>query len=405
VKRNLCGFAGLLFLSLTILWGTASASVNPKIILQNYTLSGPVIPGHEIDMTLFLRNIDTSNCGSMVGVQLSASYPISIEQNDAQYLGTICPYEANHTATFRIMIDPLAQAGTYPVSVMTTYEKDYDKFSESNLINLRVAGVPNFSASVISSNPVDVYPGDTAQVTVNFQNNGAGQAESAAVTLESPPGLEVKWAGSQQGLGPIPSHGSASATFTIEAAKHAPPGTYLLNATLEYYGEDGQPASESFMLDMPVLKKAEFSAGTEKNAPFVAGEDRDVVITLTNTGSEEARKLKVSIMPVFPFSTDGTIRYIDSLMPGEQKDLVYVVHVDQDGTAGAQTAGLVIDFEDPQGKTFTDTIDVPFTIVEKGIVYYLVTYWPLIAVVIIAAVVFRNRRKISARLAKKRPKK
>jgi hypothetical protein len=401
---NACKKAGLLLIILSVFWGTASASVNPKIIIDNYTLSEtPAVPGHEVILNLHLRDIDTSNCGSMVQVQLSASYPLSIDGSDMQHLADICPDYGNATATFKLIVDPLAQTGTYPVSVVTTYEKDLDKFSESNIINMRVGGAPDFSASVTSSNPVNVYPGDDATVTIKFQNNGAGQAESASATLTAPAGVDVKWAGSTQQMGSIPSRGSASATFSVEAAKDALPGTYYLNATIEYYGEDRFPASQSFSLEMPVLKKADFTADTRDQ--FVAGEDMDVTIILKNTGSEEARKLKVRIMPIFPFSTDGTVRYIDSLGPGEEKGLNFVVHVDQDGTAGTQTAGLIIDYEDSQGKKFTDTIDVALTVAEKDVAYYLLTYWPLIVLLLIAIIVIRNRKQISGRLAKRRPAK
>ena len=46
--------------------------------------------------------------------------------------------------------------------------------------------------------------------------------------------------------------------------------------------------------------------------------------------------MEVRIEPLFPFSTDGTVRYIESLRPGETQNLTYVITVDKDATAGGQ---------------------------------------------------------------------
>lgn len=410
MKVRKSGYGMMAFLAavvfLQLMCGTASAAaVNPKLVLEKYNLSEtPAMPGHEITLTLHLSNIHT-NCASTVSVQLSASYPVHVEGSDMQYLGTICPGDdENGTAVFKLAVDPLAMTGTYPIAVLTAYEKDLDKFSESNTINMRVGGAPSFAVSVASSNPVDVYPGDEAAVTLKFQNNGASQAEATRVKLTAPEGLEVKWAGSEQQLGPVPPRSSASATFFIEAAKSTEAGTYMLNATLDYSSEDGTPAHESFLIGMVVSKRAEFAANTDKNSPFFSGDDRSITVTLKNTGSEEARNLKVRIMPIFPFSTDGTVRYVDFLMPGEEKDLVYVVHIDKDGTAGGQAAGLIIDFEDPQGKKFTDSIDLLLKVSDKDAVYYIMIYWPLIVLAVIAVLAFRKRKEILQKIAKRRAK-
>ncbi|VVB60989.1 NPCBM-associated, NEW3 domain of alpha-galactosidase [uncultured archaeon] len=389
-----------MLLSFSLFAGIGHASVNPKLVLENYTLSeDPALPGTDVVLKLSLANIDTSNCADRVSVQLSTSYPVSIDGSDMRYIGSICPNDLeNGTVSFRLPIDPLAQTGTYPVSVLTTYEKDYNKFSESNTVNLHVGGAPSFTASVISSSPVDIYPGDDASITVNFQNNGASAADSAHISLAAPDGIDVKWAGSEQELGTIPARASALATFRIEAAKNTAPGIYPINATLKYLGEDKTSASQSFSLGMPLHQKAEFSADAKKNGPFVAGDDREIAITLKNTGSEEAKKLKIRIMPVFPFSNDGTVRYIESLAPGEEKDVVYMIHVDKDGTPGDQTAGMLIDFQNPQGKRFTDSIDLSLSLRPKNLGYYLGTYWWVIALLLIAAYIVKRRPEILRKL-------
>jgi uncharacterized membrane protein len=384
------------------LCGTAYAA-NPNIILGNYTLSeNPPMPGDNVDLGLKLMNVNSTICANNVAVQLSTSYPVSINGNDKQYLGDICVNNYS-IATFNLVIDSLAQTGTYPISVITTYESNYNEYSESNIINLVVGGAPSFAASVVSSNPIDIYPGDDAAITIKLQNNGANEAKATNISLTAADGLKVKWAGSQQELGTIPSQGSASATFYIEAAKNAIPGIYSINATLNYLSESKNPASQNLSFNMPLLAKADFNADAGKTT-FVAGQKKDVTIALTNTGFEEARKIKVRIMPIFPFSTDGTVRYVDSLKPGEEKDLNFVVQVDKDGTAGKQVVSLFIEFENPQEKQFTDSADLSLSVVNKGFVYFITTYWIFILIIAIVVLLVIKRRQISTWMAKRRAK-
>jgi len=385
-----------LVLLVSLFAGTGNAAVNPKLILADHSVSeDPALPGHTVTLKLQLENIDNINCADMVTVQSSASYPLSISGSDIQYIGSICPESGgNGTASFTIPVDSVATTGTYPVSVITTYEKDASTFSESNIINLRVGGEPSFTASVASSNPVDIYPGDSASIKVAFQNSGAGRADSARVTLTAPNGIDVKWAGSSQELGTIQARGIASATFQIEAQKNAAPGTYKLSALLEYLDENKNSSSQRFDLNVPIKQNAEFGADAGTSGQLFAGETKDVSITLTNTGTEIAKKLKVKIMPLFPFSTDGTVRYIDSLAPGESKTLDYEVTADKEGTAGDQIAGLLINYENADGEKFSDSIDLSLSVKSKGLTYYLLTYWWIIALALIAAYFAKRRGKV-----------
>ena len=386
--------SALVFVAL--LCGIVSASLNPKVQLQNYSLSeAPAQPGSEVNLTLMLKSIEWDNCAERTSVQIITSYPLSVEGPDTQYLGTLCflyPPE-NGTVTFTLPVDSLGQPGTYPVTVITNYEKRFSKFTESNTINVRVGGSPSFTASVASSQPADIYPGDSAQVTVVFQNGGTGRAEAVRAAFSASDGIEVKWAGSSQELGQVASHGSASSTFTIEVPKDTAPGNYSLYANLSYVSSEGNGVSaQSFAFEIPISKKAEFEASADKSAQLIAGRDAGLSISLRNMGSTEARKLKVMIRPVFPFSTDGTVRYIDSLAPGKAENLTYLIHIDKDGTPGEQIAGLLIEFEDKEGKKFSDSIDFSMMVKTRSFEESIGDYWYVgaIAGVIVIIVILKK---------------
>lgn len=376
-----------LLLCAMLLFGIAFASVNPKVQLQNYTLSEyPSQPGHTVFLTLHTQSMEPDNCAERVAVQLSVSYPLSVIGSDTQYLESFCYRDPQGKGdfTFALLVDNLATSGTYPISIATTYEKRFTKLSESNAINLRVGGSPSFSAAVSSSSPIDIYPGDSAQVKVNFQNTGSSRVASARATASSS-GIEVKWAGKTYDLGEITARSSASALFTIEAPKDLPSGSYPLHVLLEYTGEDKLNGSAQFDFTVPIKPKAEFAAHSADGA-LLPGQKREVKIALKNTGSQEARKLELRIKPLFPFSTDGTVRYLESLKAGEEKNLTYLITVDKDATSGEQLIGLLVDFEDPLGKKFSDSADFAMPVRSPTLTEEMLSYWYIGALALIAAV-------------------
>ena len=386
-------FLGAMLAAVLLLSGLLSASVSPKMELVNYSLSeDPVQPGHTLLLTLHLKSIEPDNCAEVVSVQLTTAYPLSIDGSDTQYLGTLCANDSDaaSTAVFRLPVDNLAASGTYTVAVATNYEQRFSKFSEANTLNIHVAGTPRLLASVAASNPLDIYPGDEGTITVAIDNAGNAMAQSVRASFSSGSPLEVKWAGAQQGIGAIPGRSSANAVFSVEAPKNLPAGTYPVYMHLTYADENQSAQTADFTFEVPVKPKAEFRAA-EGDGGLLAGSSVDVPITLTNTGSQEARRLKVNIQPLFPFSTDGTVRYVDSLMPGQSVNLTYTITVDKQATDGQQTLTLLTNFEDPAGKKFSDSADFSLNVREPTQTELAYRYWYVFAIALLVILLLARR--------------
>jgi hypothetical protein len=395
-RMNIANIAMVIATIMIALTGVSFASLNPKLQLMNYSISEvPAQPGHAVNLTVVFKSLNWDNCAEQTSIQLAVSYPLSIDGSDTHYLGDLCSRDPDErsTTSFILPVDPLAQSGTYQAMVVSSYQQKFAKYSDSNTINLRVGGAPSFTASISASQPVDIYPGDLAYITVAFQNNGSGRAESARVNFTASEGIEIKWAGQTQELGRIQPRGSAAATVAVETPETLDPGTYKLYVTLDYASEDKTKQSDSFAFDLPLAKKAGFSVSDGSSGDMPSGDDIPVRLTLTNSGHDEAKAVKARVKPIFPFSTDGTIRYVDSLKPGESTELTYTIHVDKDATVGKQLLSLLIDFEDSSGKTFSDTADFSLSVKQKSVVDRLVELWYLWASVALVIIVIAARRK------------
>jgi len=87
------------------------------------------------------------------------------------------------------------------------------------------------------------------------------------------------------------------------------------------------------------------------------------------------------------------VRYIEKLAPGETQNLTYVITVDKDATTGGQLIGLLIDFEDPQGKKMSDSASFAMPVRVPTLAEEAASYWYVGALVLAAAVIFLARRK------------
>jgi hypothetical protein len=372
------------YVMVALFFGLAFASVNPKVELVNYSVSeSPLTPGHVVALSLQLQSIEWDHCAENVAVQLSTPYPLSIDGPDTQYLGKLCFNDGPEagTVTFNLPVDSLAQAGTYQVAVSTTYEKSFSKFSESNTVNLRVGGTPELRVTVLSSSPVDIYPGDSATVTMSIYNSGNDRAESVLASLDAPSGITVKWSAAAQEAGTIASNSASSVKFDIETDKNASPGDYTLRMHVDYSASNGSKRGINYNFAIPLKQKAEFSA-IGSAAPLYIGETQQAQVEVRNTGTEAAKKLKIRIHPAFPFSSDGTIRYVDSLAPNESVLLNYTITIDTTADPGsAQSLGVLVDYENAQGKAFEDSSDFFYTTTTRTLEEQVRSHWYIVALV------------------------
>lgn len=379
--------------------GLANAAVDPNVVLSNYSISSmPVVPGQMVNITLTFTNIVSTPCAQQVSVQLADSYPLSINGPDTQYFNhDLCQNDnsTNDTLVFQVPIDPLATTGTYPISINAVYQKDFLKYSTSNTVYVKVIGQTELTANVISTNPIDVYPGDPASLSVQFSNIGNGPIESTIAFLTSNSAFEVKWPGSTQQVGQIQPYSSSQATFYVEAPKNLPAGIYPLNLSVTYMDEFNESKTQYFSLNFPVKPKAEFVASSSDT--LVINQNDLTSLSLTNTGSQAARKVKIAIQPVYPFGTDGTIRYVEDLEPGQTVNFTYLISVDKQATEGQQILTLSINYENPNGRKFSDTADFALTVRSPTLIEQVMGYWYLLVAAVLILIFVVRKRMSSAK--------
>jgi len=386
-------FLNLLFASI-ILSALAYADIRPNVVVSDFTLKDGAYVGKKFVLSANLVNTEPSSCAKSITSSIDAGAPFIMDGISTLSIGDLC-YGGNKVVDFPLKVDPTGTGGFYQLKVVNNYESNgFIQFSTSNTLNIFVNGSPEINANIINSNPVDIYPGDTGTLTVKLENDGGFRAQSLSASMKADNPIEVKWSKSFDSVELLDARQSKTMEFSVEVPKNAEAKIYPLTMEIVYYDENMEKQAKTFNFDFYVKKKAQFATIDAGSDTLYANQNlRSVKISLKNTGTDAARKIKAKILPQFPFSTDGSVRYIDMLDAGNSAPVYFSVDVDKDANPGKYNLDLLLDFEDAQGKKFQDTAQVALDVNRKGIIRAVfIDYWLLWLIVLaVGAIIYRRK--------------
>jgi hypothetical protein len=385
---------GIILIMLLVVVLPVYASSRPNVVVSGFGVKeGEANVGKDATLVVNLTNIGTLTCANAVTTNIEAHSPFILQGISTISVGDIC--EGTRSIEFPLKIEPNAIGGTYPISITNSYESiTFVQFTTTNVINLYISGSPNINAYVTSSQPLDIYPGDTATIAINLENNGDYQAEVVNAVMTAPQPIEVKWSKSVNAVALLGPKQTTTMEYSIEIPKDAKATTYPLTLEVSYQDENLNAQSKTFTFTMQVKDKADFETKDVGSTPLYANQNkRNVRFSVKNVGTDSAYKVRTRIQPQFPFSMDGSLRYIDAVKVGESQPLEFTVDVDKDATPGRYVLDVLLDFEDLQGRKFEDTTQIGLTVNETTWPRAVfINYWYAWAVLVIIVVIVLSRK-------------
>ena len=376
--------------------GIVYADVRPNIAVSEFGIQEDAYVGKDFTLSVKLTNTEPSTCAKSVTSSIDAGFPFIMKGITTFPQADLC-YGGSRTIYFPLKVDPTANGGFYQIKIVNNYESaGYIQFSTASTLNIFVNGSPQINANIINSEPIDIYPGDTAALTVKVENDGSFAAQSLSAVMKATKPIEAKWSKSFNSIELLEPKKSKTIEFALEVPKDAAAKTYPLTVEIIYYDENMAKQAKTFNFDLYVKKKADFKTEEGGSDALYANQaSRRIKIVLKNTGTDAARKIKTKIIPQFPFSTDGSVRYIELLEIGNAKNADFTVDVDKDATPGEYSLDMLVDFEDANGKKFQETAQVVLEVKPKEIIMAVfLDYWFLWTIAL-AVAVLSIRRKYS----------
>ncbi len=308
-------------------------------------------PGETVESDLQIVN---EGSGIMAGTSVSVDpgdAPVTVETGETA-VGAVEPGGVT-TAPTVLTVDDDADPGEYTLDVTVEYTDDGDDETFTQEIEFTVddEDAPGPDATVFAP-AASGAPGEPVETELQILNNGTAPMESASVSLDAG-GAPLDVRTGATAIGAVEPTAVSPATFQVDVDQDADPGTYVLEATIEYV-DDGDTETITRDVEFTVDESARFEV-TGATTDAAVGESGTMTVDVTNVGSETANAARITATSTSgQFLIEGdaeATRGAGDLAPGESTALEYDVEVAPEGTAQPYDVRIGTEYEDDAGAT------------------------------------------------------
>jgi hypothetical protein len=206
--------------------------------------------------------------------------------------------------------------------------------------------------------------------------------------------------------------------FTIKIGDHAPAGSYPLSLNLSYDYQDNvrvkasklsdsksaptlvnyqvsyvyQKANQTAPIAVTIKKQADFIITNTSGTLFAGAKKGEIEATYKNVGEDTVRDAIARLSIFKPFSSTDDQAFIGTLLPGEEKSVIFRLDVDSDATPKDYGINSEIKYTDVQGDSvISESMKIPVSV--KAASSSMLLPAALIAIIILGAGAYIYRRK------------
>lgn len=332
----------------------------PKIVISGNSPIPSGQAGYQITYALPIKNAGQYVAKKVtVSPVLDGSVPIEIESmNLSQTIDSMLPNEATEVK-FTFSITPGAAAKTYPIKFniqfYNTYNDYYSTTETGYIKTLEGNALPKLILKTVTTNPSPVQPGQDFQMDITLENEGQLSAKNVSVTLLGlkNDGVSIQGTTSKQTRSIIYGYDTSTITYNLSASKKIEAGANSLKLKLDYSDPDGESHSEEIDFFINIQGQDSQTIVELKNivSPASAlspGENALVAFDVVNTGTEDARNVKVTVTAdkeIIP-RTQNTI-IIPTLKKGETKNVQFQLFISDEAVTKNYAVALNVEYDVP----------------------------------------------------------
>lgn len=232
-----------------------------------------------------------------------------------------------------------AKAGTYPIRLVIDYENvfgDKGQFTETVYVKVSSKSTsPRLIIDKVSTDPKEIGPGQSANVSIVFVNKGTIEAKDISVTLEglnSNGGFYIQNGSNVSYVTRVRGDSYGAVSFNLNAAKNIAIGSHELSVKFNYQDSQGTPYEDVQKIYLNVSGSKALSSNlmienlNYPTAGIQKGEDFVFKFDLVNKGEMEASNIMVKAESeesgIVPKSS--SIIKLNSISPGNKESLEFV---------------------------------------------------------------------------------
>lgn len=343
--------------SYTVPTGTPNQSISMRIPVINVggTLTSvTVYPVVSTSLDEFPFIAESTNYGRYF------DYWASGEIKYLDYTFTVSPYATSGNKAIKFKANYFENGASAEGSFSTQFTvlDGYDASAMSVMVK-------EYKLYVDDTEVSGLMAGEETELRLTLINNSTTSTARKVISnlvFTNSPGLTLCVGGTDTAYADsIKAGGTATLKYKIMAKQDAEVGPAMLGISLTYETTEAVAGKASQNIMLPVSQKMDVVAGT----PEIYGtpsRDKAATISVPLTNMGRAKALNIRVM-----ATDGltasTPAYVGDLLAGGSTTADVTVNFSK---IGAFTGKLIVQFEDANGQSYSETVSVPLNVAETS---------------------------------------
>lgn len=335
----------------------------PMVQISRSTLSAPVAPGQDFTLTLFFRNLGSTDLKTPIA-SVSASEGILLMDDSSSFVMDTVAGGKTGSVVLHLRTADVISSPSQSLSVDLKFNYNNGSAvvngsaSEKLNVPVKVKAKTTVSAPTVivtrSAVSGPVKPGQQVPLTVSFRNVGKTALLNPVAVFSTTDSLTLLGSYSTYVLSDIPAGGSKSVTVQVKANKELTSTTQSVNVDLKYSYDAGDSITAASVSDKvnlatepttstgapaPNLIVSKFNYGGK---PVNAGSKFPLTFSIRNTSSSlTVENIVATLDTGASFAVDGGTNtyFYNSISAGGEKSLSVGMQALAAQTGTAQTGG------------------------------------------------------------------
>jgi hypothetical protein len=345
------------------------------------------------DYGVYLRSeLDPSDVSPITAVGSPKKYlSIARAAEGTEYFGIVVQREEVRIQ-YEVRVDEDAALGAYNVPLTLTWEDERrDTQTQTLYLGIEIVGEPKLAISGVNLSPSRVYPDSDFTLSLLLENIGDDKARAVECDLVMPPVFSGE---DEAFLGTIARDSKATASYALRASKEAENRAYTFKARIAYQDGGGpKEVEEEFTVFVSTRGDIDLEIAGISTSPakIYPGTDFTLSVQLENIGTQDAKSVMATISNSEGFVGEFS-SFIGKIEVDDVSSGIFDLTATPSVTPGDHPFTMEVVFTDEKGEEFTDTktftvfVDEPRKRSPAG------TIALVLAVVIVAAIIWRRRR-------------
>jgi len=343
----------------TTVYATVRVQERARFELENVESAAPVGGSGAVSVTV--RNVGEESARNAVLSLQSGNDDLTFGQSASarRFVGTLGPNETR-TVEVDATLAESAETREYAVDATVEYESESGASVASRPLSFGVLPLPEqtFGVDALEST---LRVGEDGQVTGTVTNTGEQTVTNAVVLFETT-NPNVSPLEPEVAVGTLEPGESVDFAFDIEVSGAAEPGPRQFTLRVQYRDAEGTRRTGD-SIDAPVSiaeSRDEFDVSAV-NGTVEVGSGGTLTLEVTNNREEPVRDVSAKLFLDGPLSSEDDEGFIDSIAPGETREVMFDLSMAGTAIAG-KTYPASVDFQYETGdgdSLISDTYEVP----------------------------------------------